>query len=422
MDTPTDVPVDTPMDTPTDVPVDTPVDTPTDLPDKSLDAPSGDAPVIATNCIVGGIPAASVGPASGSPTVAASVDGVFGVAWLGATGNVLYNAVDATGMRQNAADVPVVPAASGVTFATPRLAAGGSADLMLAFGRRNSGGARAAVVRIAARSGAVVGAEVPGTNVAGAAAPPEIGGIASKDDGSRVAVISRRADLTAATPANIDLFSGAPGFLTVNASALPVTRTAGIAWHPAGRFLAGAIVDMTNGGGRIQELAEADLGVGRAFAFTATPDLPLVGSGAATIAIAAARGGMAVVWLDAQSCSGCAGREVFLATLDANGNRLGEVQVSAGGTITKSFPHVVFDGAAIAVAWLEFTSIADPQIKLRRFDAAGVPVAPAMNIGQRGSPSLGDLGLAAAGIGDYGIAFGISGGTQALAHVTCTGN
>jgi len=49
-------------------------------------------------------------------------------------------------------------------------------------------------------------------------------------------------------------------------------------------------------------------------------------------------------------------------------------------------------------------------------------VAPAMNIGQRGSPSLGDLGLAAAGTGDYGIAFGISGGTQALAHVTCTGN
>ena len=45
-----------------------------------------------------------------------------------------------------------------------------------------------------------------------------------------------------------------------------------------------------------------------------------------------------------------------------------------------------------------------------------------MNIGARGSAALGDLGLAAAGAGDYGIAFGLSGGTQALAHVTCTGN
>jgi hypothetical protein len=425
VDAPGDAPVDAPGDVPVDAPGDNAADTPADLPDKSLDAPPGDVPTppIATNCVVGGLHAASVGAASGSPTVAASGDGVFGLAWLGAAGNVLYNAVDATGMRQSAADVVVVPAATGVTFATPRLAAvAGTAELMLAFGRRNSGGARAAVMRVAARSGAVVGAEVPGTNLAGAAAPPEIGGVAIKDDGSRVAVISRRADLGAATQTNIDLFSGVPSFLTVNVSALPMTRTAGIAWHPAGRFLAGAIVDATSGGGRIQELADADLGVGRAVAFTAAPDIPLVGSGAATIAVTAARGGMAVVWLDGQSCTGCAGREVFLATVDSNGNRLGEVQVSAGGSATKSFPHVVFDGAAIAVAWLEFTSIADSQIKLRRFDAARVPVAPAMNIGPRGTASLGDLGIAAAGTGDYGVAFGLSGGTQNLAHVTCTGN
>jgi hypothetical protein len=113
---------------------------------------------------------------------------------------------------------------------------------------------------------------------------------------------------------------------------------------------------------------------------------------------------------------------VFLATLDANGNRLGEAQVSAPSGATKSFPHVVYDGAAISVAWLEFTSISDSQIKLRRFDAARTPVAPAINIGQRGTAALGDFGLAAAGVGDYGIAFGLSGGTQTLAHVICTGN
>ncbi len=133
-------------------------------------------------------------------------------------------------------------------------------------------------------------------------------------------------------------------------------------------------------------------------------------------------GGIAVAWLDAQSCSGCTTREVFLATLDTNGNRLGEVQVSAPSTATKSYPHVVFDGAAIAVAWLEYSGLGDSQIKLRRFDAARVPVAPAMNISARGTAALGDLGLAAAGVGDYGIAYGLSSGTQTLAHVICTGN
>ena len=95
------------------------------MPDKSLDAPQGDAPSppIATNCVVGASHAASAERGVGEPDGRGVGDGVFGVAWLGATGNVLYNAVDATGMRQNAADVPVVPAASGVTFATPRLAA-----------------------------------------------------------------------------------------------------------------------------------------------------------------------------------------------------------------------------------------------------------------------------------------------------------
>jgi hypothetical protein len=72
--------------------------------------------VIVTTCVVGGLHAASASTATGSPTVAVSTAGVFGVAWLGAAGNVLYNAVDAAGMVQNVADVPVVPAASGITF------------------------------------------------------------------------------------------------------------------------------------------------------------------------------------------------------------------------------------------------------------------------------------------------------------------
>ena len=351
-DTPADVPVDKPTDAPGDVladapvdmPVDAPVDVPSDMPDKSLDARPADSspgdppPVIATTCVVGGLHAASASTATGSPTVAVSTAGVFGVAWLGAAGNVLYNAVDAAGMLQNAADVPVVPAASGITFATPRLASVG-ADLMLAYGRRGSAGARAAVVRIAARTGAITGAEIVGANFTPATAPPEIGGVAANAAGTRVAVISRRAELATATPANVDLFSGSPGLITSSAPVLlSLTRTTGITWQASGRFVAAAILDLTSGGGRVHELVESNLDPDRTFTFTATPDIPAVGSGAATVAVAAVGGGIAVAWLDVQSCSGCTTREVFLATLDSNGNRLGEVQVSVPSTATKSYP------------------------------------------------------------------------------------
>ena len=422
-DAPVDVPADAPVDVPADVPVDVPADVPVDVPDKSLDASppdvsTGDAPPsIATTCVVGGLHAASVSTATGSPTVAASTTGVFGVAWLGpGAANVLYNAVDTSGMLQNAADVPVV------ANVTPRLASLGT-DLVLAYGRRGSAGARAAAVRIVARTGAVTGAEIVGANVTPATAPPDVGGIAASADGTHIAVISRRADLAAGTPTGVDLFSGSPALITSSApGVLPMTRAAGVAWHPAGRFLAGVVLDATTGGGRIYELADGDLGPGRTLPFTAAPDLPVVGSGAATVAVAAVGRGIAVAWLDAQSCAGCTAREVFLATLDSNGNRVGEVQVSAPSSATKSYPHLVFDGAAITVAWLEYSGLPDAQIKLRRFNGAGVPVAPAMNIGVRGTAALGDLGLAAAGIGDYGIAYGLSSGTQTLAHVTCTGN
>lgn len=420
-DTTVDAPVDTPADTGApEVSID--ADKAFDA-DKSLDAPPPDVPgpPIATNCDVGGLYAVSTTTTSGSPTLAVSSAGLFGVAWLGAGGNVLYNAVDAAGMLQNTADVPVaIP--GGATLSAPRLASVGP-DMMLAYGRHQTTGARAAVVRIAARNGAIVGAEIPGANFSNASAPPEIGGVAVRNDGTRVAVISRRAELGMATPANVDLFSSSPGLITFDAPVLlSMTRTTGITWLPSGRFLGAALMDMTSGSGRLHELTDNNLGPGRTFAFTAAPDLPVVGSGAATIAVAAAGDRIAVVWLDSQSCAGCTVREVFLATLDANGIRLGEVQVSAANNLTKSYPRVVFDGAAIAVAWLEYGSFADSQLKLRRFDTARVPVAAAINVGTRGTVALGDFGLAAAATGAYGLAYGISGGTQTLARVICTGN
>ena len=354
--------------------------------------------------------------------MAVSAAGVFGVAWLGPTGNVLYNAVDAAGMLQNAADVPVVPAASGITFATPRLAAVGS-DLMLAYGRRGSTGARAAAVRLAARTGAVTGAEIVGRQL-----HPRHRAARDRRRRRQRRRHARRGDQPARRVDRRDAGERRPVQRLAGADHVQRAGAAVVGAHDGYRLAPGRALPRGRDPRRDQRRRAHSRArrqrprPGRAFTFTAAPDLPIVGSGAATVAIAAVGGGIAVAWLDAQSCSGCTTREVFLATLDANGNRLGEVQVSAPSTATKSFPHIAYDGVAIAVAWLEFTSITDSQIKLRRFDTARVPVAPAMNIGQRGTAALGDVGLAVAGVGDYGVAFGLSGGTQTLAHVTCAGN
>ena len=42
--------------------------------------------------------------------------------------------------------------------------------------------------------------------------------------------------------------------------------------------------------------------------------------------------------------------------------------------VTKSYPHLVFDGVAFAVAWLEANGLSDSQIVLRRFDTNLTPV------------------------------------------------
>ena len=144
-----DVAVDVAPDRPDMGPL---VDAPVDMPDRTR------PPTCPTRCWTrrrptrrrrspptawsGGLLTASVSTASGSPTLAVSANGLFSVAWLGPSGtSVLYNAVDAADMLQNAADVAVVPAASGVTFATPRLANVGP-DLMLAYGRTRQRRAR----------------------------------------------------------------------------------------------------------------------------------------------------------------------------------------------------------------------------------------------------------------------------------------
>ena len=86
---------------------------------------------------------------------------------------------------------------------------------------------------------------------------------------------------------------------------------------------------------------------------------------------------------------------------------------------TKYYPHLVFGGAAFAVAWLEGSSAADAQIMLRRFDTNLTPVGPPLNVGSAGVVALGDFDIAAAGPNVYGIAAAGSTTTQQLFYIVC---
>jgi len=90
--------------------------------------------------------------------------------------------------------------------------------------------------------------------------------------------------------------------------------------------------------------------------------------------------------------------------------------------VLKSYPHLIFDGAAFALAWAEGSSGPDSQIKLARFDADLTPLAAApMTVGNMGAASLGGLDIAAADRSIYGIAAQSASGQQQqqLFYVTC---
>ena len=136
----------------------------------------------------------------------------------------------------------------------------------------------------------------------------------------------------------------------------------------------------------------------------------------ALIRVIAAGDDVAVAWIDLQS----ARREVWIALYSVKNDALVlSGQASVSSATPKYYPHVVFDGAAFALAWLEGTSSADTQLKLRRFDTNLAPVAGAMNVGQAGLVGLGDFGLTDAGANVYGVAAALSASTQALFTVTC---
>jgi hypothetical protein len=209
---------------------------------------------------------------------------------------------------------------------------------------------------------------------------------------------------------------------------LTAARTTGLGWIAVegsnpGRFFAGVISDAGAGGGTLTALGGADLALGASFPFTDTGDAPAIGSAAATLSVAGVGDKLAVVWTNL--CSLCSVREVFLTVVGATGGRpFGEVQVSEPSTIAKDYPHVVFDGQTLAVAWLEFESAQVSRVRLRRFDPTLAPVGTALDVGPPGGnkPGFNDIDLVAPGPGEYGVAMALAGDRQSFTHITCSGN
>jgi hypothetical protein len=421
-DAPHDLAGDTHMDVPAEVGNDAAVDmmtvdvAPDAPPDVRAEMPPVDAGpdvplTIGPNCTVHGQYQASVATDGSGPTVAYA-GGLFGVVWQTASG-FSYNAVAPNGTLQFAQDKLLVSTASQ-SLTTPRLARLGS-DFVLAFGRRDTSGGQAAVVRFPAATG-VAGQPATGQNRPGSASAPEVGEVAVSGDETKVAVISRPADLATQTAAIVDAFNDAPAFTGAKSPAqLGATRTTGIGWV-TGRFMAGAVTDATPAGGTLVQLLDTDLTFESSHPFTGSNNAPVVGSSAATMSVAGGGDSVAVAWIDLQSGR----RETWIAVYSVKTNALvASMQASVSSSAPKYYPHVVFDGAAFVLAWLEATGPSDSQLKLRRFAPDLTPVAAPMNVGPAGMIGLGDFDLTDAGANVYGVAAALFASTQALFYIIC---
>ena len=406
-----------PVDAPADMtmgPVDAPVDMPA-APDVAPDA------AIPTACTAATPRAASSNPGGGGPALAATPAGLFGLAWKASTGNILYNAFTDAGGLQNAADVTVVTAGTKL-LGDPQLARVGN-QLVLAHGVREANGfASTSAIKLDPQAGVMLASLTSGAGFTDTM-PPVVGGIAVTPDQSNLGIVSRRAGASARTPADlVRMGSDLATIGSVQPTALAMTWTTAVAWassaaKPA-RYVVAAIVDNSATGGTLLDVTDLNLQPGANATFTGPGDAPLAGGGGATVSVAGLGDAVAVAWVDDHTSV----QEVWMAVVDfTSGVRRGVVQVSAGGTLTKQYPKVVFDGAALAVAWLEIQSGADSRIWLRRFDPALAPLGAALPIGSPGVATFGDIGLAAAAAGKYGIAFSRSGspGTKLFSSVDC---
>ena len=319
---------------------------------------------------------------------------------------------------QLTADKTVVSgAAQGLN--TPRLARVGT-DFVLAYGADDGSGAQAAVVRVAPATGVADRTGRAGDERPGVAASPEIGGIAVSGDQKNDRRGQPAAGTRRARPRRSSTSSATRStFVTARMpSQLGATRTTGIGWAPD-RFIAGAVTAGDQRGRNIAGTVRHEPDGGREVPVHGGGASPVVGSGGATMSVAGASDRVAVAWVDLQTGT----REVCIAvvSLQHRTARRRPSRRASEHDDQVAYPHVVFDGAAFALAWLEGSGT---ERYRRSSSPASTPTwrrwATAHDRRQRRRASASATSTSPPpGPNVYGIAAAGATSTQQLFNVTC---
>jgi len=162
---------------------------------------------------------------------------------------------------------------------------------------------------------------------------------------------------------------------------------------------------------------DTNLTIGPAYPFTSGTAAPVITSSTATISVAGAGDRVAAAWIDLQ-----AGKRVVSIAMAPFSTRTAgaPIAASANTAVSRHYPHLVFDGAAFVLVWLEANGPSDAQIKLRRFDPNLAPVGATLDIGAASAVGLADFDVTVAGPNVYGVAAALNNGPQRLFYITCS--
>ena len=395
-------------------------------PDQSPPPPDLSPPVdMAYSCTTSSTVASAA--AAGSGPSLAYVAPYWGVTWTNGSGaSIMYNSVNlgAGTPLQNAGDVTIVAAQSGFTYAGPRVVSAGTQFAVgygysVTFGSPPMSASGPGAALVPAQTGSPVTNRA--TGVLQDSTPAQTGGIAYRPTGPLYGLLVRS---TAAIPgklafayfdATLSAGGGAAGTssTTANATAIGYAATSD-KWGMA--YLGSSPHE-----GDI-EISNPLLNGFTIQTFTAGADSPTTTANSG-VSVVGNGDRFAIAWTDAQSCTGCtSGSEIYLTVLPIGGSRIGEVHVTPASARPKYMPRVAWDGRSYVVAWLEYSGANTDGVYLQRFDATTLaPLAPAVQASST-LPAFADIGLAVAGIDDYGVAFQATNTSkQTLVHITCNG-
>lgn len=285
--------------------------------------------------------------------------------------------------------------------ALPLIRTGFNLDVVVGYGASDGTAARPAFRVFAPASGDVTPATfvtLPGS------APPDVGGVATADTGY---VVALRDDSPAPSPVHAIRFLH-DGSLAKSESPAVTGTSVTAAWSQVATRYGVAFAATSNGPASIQiytpPLAPVDTPVSFAPSVFADRNLALSMVGVADTFV--------VAWIEPRDGSFF---DVVLAQLKAASGELVRRFVVSSATaqsVTRYYPHVVFDGAVLVVAWLERAtpSSGDYGVWMARVAAdlsAVTTPATCVSCNGPGSAPIAPFGLVAGRAGDYGLSYGL---------------